>query len=630
MFARYSINVTKALDSRLASVMTRAFYAIVARVRNRYSRDMYGMRRGDRGVGLASVFFVALILTTLLTILVGANSSTLAVIRHSEATLEARRSAQSLLARATYELRQSPGFGVSGESLEFQPTCYDSGEAYLTFDSDEAKKRGIPASVNNLSSDESIKGPSGELIPARTARIYSVGDYCNERRTVVMDFHVPPYPYAIATAGSFESMGDLTLKGLSPETGQDVPGHLVSNSQDDKSMVLGPRTEITGDLVSAGGIVLAKDDVEVGGEVKSRTDASEIPRIPLSDFDPRNMTSPGNVTTLGTSFLQDPKFEGKVLREGDLAISGDMNLDGALLFVEGDLEIVGNLTGRGAIVTTGKLTITGTQNVTTDNELAILVGGDLAIQGKGVNSSKLEGLIYAEGDVMVSDSTIEGTLISQSNGGTIPRVLMERSSMIHNPESTSLVTTVGGTDPGASLFLAFGSNGLYEPGLNVTTDSGATASADSSPGGIVGRGSKPPVGKASSAGAALMVGVSVDSNGTYHLYPPDGSAMKSSKSEWGVLLQLAGIILKEMPELKESKAWLERGELGGAVKELTSDLKALASSPPVVEAQVKTSAAAPSSNSFELEIDPMKFLKYGEEMRIRSIRVVETVGAGVL
>lgn len=566
--------------------------------------------KNHRGVGLASVFIVALILATLLTVLVGANTSTLTVVRHSEATQEARRSAQSLLARATYELRQTQSFGTAGESLEFKTSSVDSGTAFLTFDVDAAKKLGIPASVNNLSNDESVKGVNGELIPARTARVFAVGDCSNERRTVVMDFHVPPYPYAIATAGSFESLGDLTLKGLSPETGQDVPGHLVSNSSADRSMVLGPRTEITGDLVSAGGIILSEDEVKVGGEVKSQSEASEIPRIPLSDFDPRKMTSPGNVTSLGSSFYQDPKFEGKVLREGDLIISGDMNLDGALLFVEGDLEIVGNLTGRGAIVTTGKLTISGTQNVTTDNELAILVGGDLSIKGRGVNSSKLEGLIYAEGDVVVSDSTIEGTLISQSNGGTTPRVLIERSSMIHNPSGTSLVTTVGGSDPGPSLYLAFNSEGLYVPGLNAVPS-----------------GSKPPVTNGS---VALTVGVSIDSNGTYHLYPPDGSPTKSSKSEFGVMLQLAGILFQEMPELKANREWLQNGQLGGAAKALAADLKALSSSLPAGMAMKSASAAAPSPDSFELEIDPMKFLKYGEEMRIRSIRVLETVGASVL
>lgn len=602
------------------------------------------MRGNIRGFGLAAVLIVALVLATLLTTLIGANTSTLAVVRHSEGTQIAQSAAESLLSRAIYELKRDPSYGcmTDGECLSFAPPGSDSGQAVLTFDPAEAARLGIPVSVNNLDNGESILGANGEMIPARTARVVAVGSYRSERRTVVMDLHIPPYPYAVATDGTFESLGDLTLTGISPENGEEIPGHLLANSNSESSLSLGPRTMVSGDLVSVGGIVLADEDMDIRGEVRPNSKPTEVPRIDIAQFDPRNLESPGAVTELPSSFYSDPTLEGKVLREGNLMLSGRVNLDGALLFVDGDVEITGELNGRGAVVATGHLTVNGTQSLTTDNELALLVGGDLSICGRGVNSSKLEGLIYSEGNVEVRDSTIQGTLISHSNGGTSPQVVVERASLVHDEEATDFQMSVSSAELRPSVYLAFNAQGMYTPEANtecepealedclvavmeVTTESiaslgdGSGSVSTTSESTALARASAPP--SLPSELEMLYIGATVDGKGDYLVFPPDGSEPLSARTELGAMLKLAGIILEEKPELiPEGDSQIPWDDLGVAVQALSADLKGLTS----LEEAEQSDSQVESVEQFDLEIDPMKFLKYGEQMRIRAIRVVET------
>lgn len=618
-------------------------------------------RNREQGIGLAAVLIMALVLGTLLTTLIGANTSTLAVVRHSEGSQLAQSAAESLIARAIYELKKDPSFGCDDDDdgsvscISFSSKTSDSGQAQMTFSTTEAVELGIPVSVNNLENAESVLGPDGDLIPARTARISAVGTFGSERRTVVMDLHIPPYPYAVATDGTFESMGKLTLSGLSADTGEEIPGHLMANSTSSSALSLGTETHISGDLVSAGGIVYDKSDesIKIDGEERSNSKPADVPKIPIADYDPRTMTTPGTVTTLGSSFYGSPTLEGKVLREGDLMISGEMNLDGALLFVDGDLEINGELSGRGAIVTTGQLLINGTQSLTTDNELALLVGGDLSIHGRGVNSSKLEGLIYSEGNVEVRDSTIQGTLISRSNGGTTPQVVLERVNMVHDSKAASFESSVTSTEVSATTYLAFNSAGLYAPGLTTTekpqslettvlaavsTAEGAVAdlggvtlstaaSADSAAPAKARSAAPAPTLRAApvASGETLYIGVTVDGKGDYLVFPPDGSEPQSSRSELGAMLKLAGIILNERPELRPAPGGnqIPWADLGAAVQALSKDLKAVQASVASSEATVVESTTQ-ATETFDINIDPMKFLKYGEEMRVRAIRVLET------
>lgn len=561
-------------------------------------------RKGCRGLGLASVLIAALILSVLLTVLIGANMSTLSVVRHSEGAAIARSASESLLARAVRDLRSDAKFGLAGESLNFAPKWGTSGVAKLTFDPDQAADWDVPVSINNLDNAESVPGHDGTPVPARTARLFALGNFGKEQRTVRLDLHIPPYPYAIATAGTFESLGDLSLTGRSPDTGESVPGHLMTNGGSDSSLQLGPRTDISGDLTSVGGIQVA-NDLELGGELRPYSAAKEIPKITLSDYDPRLMPEGGATTPLDSSFFKDPALEGKVARDGDLMLSGDIKLDGALLYVDGDLEISGTISGRGAIVATGKVVIQGTQSLTTDNELALLVGDNLSILGDGVDSSKIEGLIYSEGDVEVRNSTIQGSLISQSNGGTLPTVVMERANFIYDPEAATFSSSVETTTVGPALYLAYGTDGL------ISTESSVPVDPDSEC-------STPPTDP-----AFLFVGVAKTAEG-FLFFPPDGSEPVESGPGFGAMLAIAKIVLEHMPELLGSNGNLNLGGLGTSVSDFTALLDSLEEAPTTGSETTTTM----NTSQFDLEIDPMKFLKYGEEMRIRSMRCVETCYQG--
>lgn len=560
-----------------------------------------------------------------MTVLVGANLSTLSVVRHSEGTVIARGAAESALARAIYEIKGNPAFGRNGESIAFRPELGDEELADIQFDPDKAQEAGVPASINNLDNAESVPDGLGGVVPARTVRLFSVGRYGDDHRTVMLDLHIPPFPYAVATEGTFESLGDLSLTGLSPDTGEKVPGDIATNGAGSASLKLGPRTEISGDAISEGGIDVSSDSVTIDGEVKPYSKHSDIPRIRLTDFDPRNMTAGGDTTNLSSSYYRDPNLQGKVLRDGDLMMSGQINLDGALLYVEGNVELSGTISGRGAIVATGSISISGTQSLTTDNELAILCGDDLSILGNGVDSSKIEGLIYSEGNVEVRNSTIQGTLISQSNGGTTPRVVMEKTNMLYDPSATQFSTTLRQSNSVANqtIYLTFSSDGQPVSNTQSSTSSQAGLKPTGQSSNKVSSNSVLLANSISSSicstdpAPTITVGVSMQADETFTVYPANGGAPFTGLTEKQAWLQIGFQVVAQMPNFQglaqEQQFMATWPTASRAVLQQLQDLQAQA-------------AAAGSATTFsaKVEIDPMKFLKYGEEMRVRGVRVLET------
>ena len=487
-----------------------------------------------RGVSLAGVFLAALVMAILSVVLLGVNSSTLSVIRHSQSVSFALGAAQSASARAIYELKQDPNFGRAGEIIRFQPKSDLQDSGIVCFDPDEAKRLGIRTSVNNLDNPNSIPGEGGDLIPARTARLYSVGRCGEKKRVLVMDLHVPPYPFAIATEGTFESKGDLTLTGISAETGGEIPSDLVTNSTAPDSLVLGPRTEISGDLISAGSIELSSQATKVSGEVRPHSKKHTLPRIDLASFDPRLMPGDNTYTTLEEGNYVDPFMEGKVVSPRDLTLGGDVTMDGSLIFVDGNLSIDGHISGRGAIVCTGSLTIRGSQDLTTDNELAILTGGNLDILGNGPNTSKLIGLLYSEGDVSIRNSTVQGTLISQSNGTTSPSVLLERTNMVHDPRAATFTTTLTTTEYTASRFLGFKKDGKFDS--KAAAESGVKAA-----------------GMGGKKNDRLFLGATLTTNGTYLIFAPGLSAPVELATRAEAVAKLAEFVVLYHPKYKKKR-----------------------------------------------------------------------------
>ena len=551
----------------------------------------------NRGFGLPGVLLVFLVFSIFLCVLIGANSSTLSVMRRNEGAVLARSAAESVLSKAIMELRQNPNYGQNGETLTFNRGRND-GLAYLSFGDGTFGERKVPRSVNNLDNAENVRSADGELIPARTVRLVAQGRFGTQTRTVAIDLHVPPYPYAVATEGTFESGGDLSLTGISPETGEEVPGHLVTNGDTGTALCLGPNTNVSGDLISVGGIVLANSEISVDGEVRPYSKSQNIPRIDIRQYDPRLLESSIGLSEVDTSFLNSPSFQGMVLRDGDLLLSGDVMLDGCLLFVDGDLEMSGTLQGRGALVCTGRVAMSGVQNVVTDNEIAMLVGGDLWVRGSGVNTSKLQGLIYTEGDVDIQNTTIQGALLSQSNGTDTPSVTMRKAAVLHDPALTKFSSSIGFQDLNQqnSVLIALDDEGLFVPG------SSSRGSGDDSP---------------------YCVSVEIAEDGKYRVSAREeaGIPPRLVTSKIEALIEIGSIALLEMPELVESEFWdLENGSIGAETGKIGSHLTALKSR--VLDSGA--SSIESSLRAYELEIDPMKFLRYGEEMRIRTIRVLET------
>lgn len=593
-----------------------------------------------RGFGLASVLLTGLILSVLLTVLMGANSSALSVVRHSEGTLLARSAAESAVSRAIYQLKKDPSFGLHGERVDFQPS-QGKERAVIVFDAAKAQEMGVPRSWNNLNNAESVPDENGDVIPARTVRLVARGVHLHEHRTLVVDLHIPPFPYAVATQGTFESMGDLTLTGLSPLTGSEVPGHLLANSTGQNSLTLGPKTLISGDLIAAGKITLPESEIEVGGEVRPYSSQSEIPRIDLGVYDPRKMANSGHRTELNRNFYRNASIQGKVVRDGNLQLSGETTLDGALLFVDGDLEIAGQITGRGALVCTGTLSIRGTQSFLTDNELALLTGGNLSILGNGVDRSKIEGLLYSEGDVEVRNSTVQGTLISQSNGTTSPRVVMERTNLVYDSGATQFSVNYSETPTTAGKYLAFTPSGLYDPGLSLTDKpESPLVLSTTQPSGpdsslyqtsqVIAQSDSVQLGSATTATSPttgsqtqiLYVGVAADTRGRILIFPPFGSGFEVFQTTTDAELRLGQIVRETFPNTVNQTGAVPWQDIAGVSDLLQSDLSQILAQPTVTSVTHDQQTMSSEGDS-SLEIDPMKFLKFGEEMRVRSVRILE-------
>lgn len=370
----------------------------------------------------------------------------------------------------------------------------------------------------------------------------------------------------------------------------------MANSTGERALTLGPQSYVSGDLIAGGQITLANSEVEIGGEVRPYSSPSQIPRIDLAFYDPRSSGNSSTRTELSLSYYRNASLQGKVLRDGNLQLGGVTTLDGALLFVDGNLDIVGTITGRGALICTGHLSIGGTQSFLTDNELALLAGADLSILGNGVDKSKIEGLIYAEGDVEVRNSTVQGTLISQANGGTIPRVVLERSAVVYSPEAMRFRVNLNSSPTQSPTnYLVFSNAGHFNQG-QTKKDAGSTNK--------------------------VAVGISAGESGSgFYVFSSDETSAEFAGSitdaERLLGLRVASELGMDLPpgESPWSGSKGNRTNLLDALQAVLAD-----SQVKITTSQEKT---ATSGAEAIVEIDPMRFLKYGDAVRVRSVRMLE-------
>ena len=326
------------------------------------------------------------------------------------------RMADSVIYTAISHLKEGEIALERDLKYEFGPEVFGT----LTFDANSGK----PYSTNNLVGNTKVTGWNGTAVPPQFCHLVAVGDYHGLtviRQALVKD---PPFPYSLASAGRIEGE-NMEVFGL-PEgkyselpPGQTMiieeadkePSHIVSNSTgptDGNSIVLGTGTSVAGD-VKAAGLIEVNSGAVVQGNVLPNSNQQNLPTVDFAQLDPQGKDH---------TYTWDNSYEsvvGRARHSGNLTV-GNLKLAEGMLFVDGDLTVTCTITGKGALVATGKITVTGSMDTHSDHA-ALVARGDITVRGQGPASSRFQGLVYSEGSIDISRTTIMGAAVSKDDTG---------------------------------------------------------------------------------------------------------------------------------------------------------------------------------------------------------------------
>ncbi|MBN9415120.1 hypothetical protein ABS71_10725 [bacterium SCN 62-11] len=362
---------------------------------------------------------------------------------------EAQRAAESTIALALKELFEDSRYGEIRKvtnSLEYRSERGAIG--HLTFWPDQATQWKVDRSTNNLSGTNPTEGyDSQRPLPPAAVQLVASGSYRGVQRRVETVIYMPPFPYAIASAGPLTSTGGLEVGALNDggdiedlsliDSNDLVSAHIVSNSSDAKALSLGPDSLITGDVRAHGGILLDPKAV-VHGQIRGNREAVKIPKEEVRSYDPQLLGKP-NLQNISPGKIDAPQFEGFVRSPGSLVVSNGLNLNNGVLYVDGDLDVSGGIQGSGALFVTGNTHVGGTSDLTTDNSVAILTAGNVIIDGSDKDTSHFQGMVYSEGDFKANHIDLLGVFIQ--NGPT-HTVEINDSRMISTPDLSDLQVRV--------------------------------------------------------------------------------------------------------------------------------------------------------------------------------------------
>ena len=379
---------------------------------------------------------------------------------------EAQNLARSAVSKAIERLLSQPSFGKAppaGQMLKIELTGSRPGAlGLLTFHPGEARDNGIDYSVNNLEGTQPVIGALQRPVAAAQAQLIGEGRCGGVVRKVVAVLAVPPFPYAIASAGPVSAQGGLTLGSLEAVPSGDIsadtpllPADLLSNFAGSNAIFLGANTHVSGDVKAPGGIDLDPaapvGSIRVEGLIESGAAPESLPKIPLSDYDPQQ--SGKDFTPLGNGLYTDPlHVSGVMRRQGNLEAENGLALTGGLLFVDGDLTVHKGLTGQGVVACTGKVTLEGQNRLVSGNGVALLTGKDLTISGRASDESYFQGLVYTEGTFQANRVSIVGTLIAA--GQNDQAVTLRQSRVLQAPDS-SVTVTLKPPAPGSTVLAPF-------------------------------------------------------------------------------------------------------------------------------------------------------------------------------
>lgn len=314
----------------------------------------------------------------------------------------------------------------STETVRFdaQPGDREDAVGLVTYDSGE-----LFHSVNNFGKYETAVFTAGDfhrIIPRNSIYLLGKGQYGNAVVYEEAIASMPPYEFALASAGSMATEGAFLVGALEDPAalaeGVDSPAFLqalrraslASNSAASPAIRLeGAPVKITGNVVSPGTVVRGPG-VQVDGIVEEGHRPVGLPVIPLQELDPAGR--PLLLTLENEVVSSTLDIDGFARRAGNLRISGDLKLSEGVLFVDGDLTVTGAISGLGCVVCTGRCTVSSA-SLRSLKQVALLSRGDLTITGSGAGST-LVGLVYSEGNLSLSDVTVVGCVVcAREQGG---------------------------------------------------------------------------------------------------------------------------------------------------------------------------------------------------------------------
>jgi len=373
---------------------------------------------------LATVLVVGSLTLTAVLVLLASVMASNSLVDRLELTTRCRCLAEAAIEEAWLKLRQNPRWGTQGDEI-----------VNITLPGDPIDAQGLLGfgggyrSTNNLSSAQACPGWRQQTVPPYCAQLIGVGRCRGVQVLLNVLLKSSQFPYAVACEGSFISTGGTRVSAsLRPD--ENAPADMASNAAVAEAVQMGPGSWVSGDLRSAGGIVLASQS-QVGGQTLPYSAAVPLPEIDLARYDPCLNGSPYQNLPVN---LQSEVLTGESRCSSDLSVCGDLRLEGATLYVRGNLNVSGALCGSGLVVVEGNTCVRGSTTLDTSHNAVLLSGGNVSLKGSGADASSFRGLVYSKGSFSAEQVLMVGTFIAR---GSLPTRL-DACQVVYDPGVTTL------------------------------------------------------------------------------------------------------------------------------------------------------------------------------------------------
>lgn len=383
--------------------------------------------------------------------------------QHGRLAANAARSAVSL---AVSQLLEQPEYGtvrLAGETLRYQGP---GSLGVVTFHETTARDEGVRLSTNNLEGTHDIEGDGGDLVPSGTVEISAVGRSGGSERRIDVILRIPPFPWAIASAGGIQTQNGVLVAAIPegvwppPTDIEDLlPADLVANGNQTGAITLGDESLILGDLDTPGTVVLGQNRVDVRGEIRTGASPVDIPELHPTDYDPRvTRTTHFNISNGNLR-----EIVGTARCATDVTFPDKLILTNGTLYVDGTLTLNNGVEGRGALIATGGIRIRARAQVAGLTDLAMLSGGRVQLSGSGAESSNLRGLFYAREGLEASELTLTGSLLTGTSSGGVE---LDNVNVLYQPPDNP--SEEAGAFPSGSFYLGQYPTGQTAPSPTTT------------------------------------------------------------------------------------------------------------------------------------------------------------------